>query len=95
MSEDECIAFVDQLRKADLENCHPLVWDDISFDLLAKEELHYTDFGCMYRGSDTVEIRYDRNEIFPNTNGRGTVYVCPKCLKLQRHKSQGTYMAGN
>lgn len=92
MSEDECIAFVDQLRKSDLENCHPLVWDDISFDLLVKEELHYTDFGCMYCGSDTVEIRYDRNEIFPKACGCGTIHICSECMKQQRHKRKSMHM---
>ena len=95
MPEDERASFVERLRDADLEDCYPLVWDDVSFDLLAEENLHYTDYGCMCCGCDTVEIRYDRNEIFPNTNGRGTVYVCPKCMKQQRHKASGTYMTEN
>ena len=95
MPEGERASFVERLRDVGLENCYPLVWDDMSFDLLVKEDLHYTDYGCMCCGCDTVEIRYDRNEIFSNTNARGTVHVRPKCLKLQRHKAQGTYMAGN
>ena len=95
MPEDERASFVERLRDADLEDCYPLVWDDMSFDLLAKENLYYTDYGCMCCGCDTVEIRYDRNEIFPNTNGHGTVHVCPKCMKLQRHKARGIYMTEN
>ena len=93
MPEDERIAFIEKLRNADLVNDRHLVWDDISFELLAKEKLHYSEYGCMYCGCDIVEMNYDMNDILPHTYGRGTIYICSNCMKLQRHKPRGTYMS--
>lgn len=95
MPIDERIAFVERLRDAELMDDHHLIWEGMSFDLLAKEQLHYSDYGCMYCGCDTVEIRYDMNEILPYTYGNGTIYICPKCMKQQRHKARGTYLTVN
>ena len=95
MPEDERIAFVERLRDAELVDDHHLVWEDMSFELLAKEDLHYSDYGCIHCGCDTVEIRYDMNDILPYTYGYGTICICPKCMKQQRHKARGTYMTVN
>ena len=89
MTSEERAEFVKRLELADLNDDAPLCWNGLSYDLLAKEDLHYSSLGCMYCGSVTVEIDYAPGEIFPNARGVGRVHVCSNCLRQQRHKKIG------
>jgi hypothetical protein len=91
MTLEERLSFVERLKHTALIDEYPLYWDGIAYDLLANEDLNYVSLGCIHCGCDIVEINYDMNAIFPNTKGKGTIYICPKCMKQQRHKRRGTY----
>ena len=91
MTLEERLSFVERLKHTALIDEYPLYWDGIAYDLLANEDLNYVSLGCIHCGCDIVEINYDMNAIFPNTTGKGTIYICPKCMKQQRHKRRGTY----
>ena len=89
MPVEERVAFIESLKQAEKVDDDTLCWQDVSYELLAKQDLHYSSLGCMSCGAETVEIDYAPGEIFPCARGIGRVHVCSDCLRQQRHKKIG------